>query len=188
MPPVDSARRILGAVLAGGRSSRFGSDKALALLDGKPLIDHATAAITPYVQEVVICGRERPGFAGIVDRPTPGQGPLGGINAALHHAQDHGFDAVLTIGCDMPCFPQAAASALLGQRAAVLEGHHLIGLWLADLAPLLDRHLADTPDRSLFAWIRKADVPAVHLPDLKLPNINRAEDLAAHLRDRDFSA
>lgn len=187
MPPIDPARRILGAVLAGGRSSRFGSDKALALLDGKPLIDHAIAAITPHVQEVVICGRERPGFACIVDRPAAGQGPLGGINAVLHHARDHGFHAVLTIGCDMPCFPPAAASALLIQRAAVLDGHHLIGLWPVDLAPLLDRHLTDTPDRSLRSWIGKADVAAVHLPDLHIPNINRAEDLAAFLHDRDFS-
>ena len=37
--------RLLGVVLAGGQSRRFGRDKALALLDGRPLIDHALAAL-----------------------------------------------------------------------------------------------------------------------------------------------
>ncbi len=184
MTPTAPHRRILGAVLAGGRSTRFGSDKALAMLDGRPLIDHATAAIARHADHVIICGGDRSGFPGIPDRPAPGQGPLGGLNSALHHAMEHGYDAVLTTGCDMPDFPDAAAQALFAAGTAVLKGHHLIGLWPASLAPLLDWHLAETPDRSLFAWIARAGAGTVTVPDLHLPNINSAEDLTALARDR----
>jgi molybdopterin-guanine dinucleotide biosynthesis protein A len=72
---------ILGAVLAGGRSSRFGSDKAMAMLDGRPLIDHAIAA-GPHCAAVVVCGRDHPGHVCLADRPAPDMGPLGAINAA----------------------------------------------------------------------------------------------------------
>src|SRR3546814_7027451 len=61
--------RLLGAVLAGGRSSRFGSDKALAMLDGRTLLDHAAAALGAHVETVVICGRHVPGMTGLADRP-----------------------------------------------------------------------------------------------------------------------
>ncbi len=179
-----SSLRILGAVLAGGRSSRFGSDKALALLDGRPLIHHAINALARHTDHVIICGGDRPGFPSIPDRPAPDQGPLGGLNAALHHAAAQGYDAVLTTGCDMPKFPDDAARALLAAGTAVLKGHHLIGLWPASLAPLLDQHLAQTPDRSLFGWIAKAGAQTVTVPGLDLPNINRAEDLAALSRRR----
>src|SRR3546814_13961187 len=76
--------RLLGAVLAGGRSSRFGSDKALAMLDGRTLLDHAAAALGAHVETVVICGRHVPGMTGLADRPAADMGPLGGLNAALH--------------------------------------------------------------------------------------------------------
>ncbi len=50
--------RLLGAVLAGGQSRRFGSDKALALLDGRPLIAHVIAALAAQTEAVIVCGKE----------------------------------------------------------------------------------------------------------------------------------
>src|ERR1700761_6137627 len=98
--------RILGAILAGGRSSRFGSDKALTVIDGRSMLDRIIDALAPQVDGIVVCGRpssER--YDGIADRPAADLGPLGGINAALHYAMTHGFGAVLTVPCDTPLLP-----------------------------------------------------------------------------------
>lgn len=165
---------ILGAVLAGGRSSRFGSDKALArMADGRKLIDHATAALAPHVASVVICGRD----GGLPDRPAPDLGPLGGLNAALHHAQDHGFIGVLTTGCDMPLYPAALPDALIGKGAAILKDQQLLGWWPALLAPELDAHLAEDNNRSIRGWLDRIGARMVDIPGLTFPNINRPEDL-----------
>lgn len=167
--------RILGAVLAGGRSSRFGSDKALAVMpDGRTLLDHAVAGLTPHVAQVVICGRD----GGLPDRPAPDMGPLGGLNAALHHAQDHGFKGVLTTGCDMPVYPAALPAALIGPGAAILKGQPLLGWWPASLAGALNAHLAEANNRSLYGWLDRIGARVVNMPGLALPNINRPEDLA----------
>ena len=53
---------LLGAVLAGGRSRRFGSDKAMALHHGKPLLAHAAEALAQHTQAVILCGRTMAGF------------------------------------------------------------------------------------------------------------------------------
>ncbi|MEC3912253.1 molybdenum cofactor guanylyltransferase [Sphingobium sp. CR2-8] len=168
-------RRILGAILAGGRSSRFGSDKAMArMADGRTLIDHAMAGLSPHVAAIVICGRE----GGLPDRPAPDMGPLGGLNAALHHALAHGFTGVLTSGCDMPVYPAALPAALIGMGAAILKGQQLLGWWPATLAPALDTHLAADNNRSIHGWLDHIGARVVDMPDLILPNINRPEDLA----------
>ena len=49
---------ILGAVLAGGLSTRFGSDKALAELDGHTLIARAVDALSGWCEYVVVVGRD----------------------------------------------------------------------------------------------------------------------------------
>ena len=170
--------QILGAVLAGGRSTRFGSDKARAMLDGATLLDHAIAALAPLCAQVVVCGRHDARHAALPDRPAPGMGPLGGLNAALYKAYEDGFAGVLVTGCDMPRFPAALAHALIGPQAAVLDGQHLAAWWPATLAPLLDQHLAQTERHSLRGWMERAGARVVSLPDLDLPNINRPEDLA----------
>lgn len=172
--------RLLGAVLAGGRSSRFGSDKALARLpDGRSLLDHAIASLAPHVDAIVLCGRAGDAIPGLDDRPAAGMGPLGGINAALHHALGHGFDALLTTGCDMPVYPAALPAALIGDGPAILKGQQLLGYWPAALAPLLDAHLAAKNNRSIIGWLDQVQARVVALPGLFLPNINRPEDLAA---------
>lgn len=170
---------ILGAVLAGGHSSRFGSDKALALLDGKRLLDHAVAGLAPHVAEVVICGRPDTEGAGLADRPHSDMGPLGGLNAALHHALSHGFVGVLTTGCDMPYYPADLPAALIGDGAAILQGQQLLGWWPTSLAFELDAHLGEENNRSIAGWLDRIHVRVVEMPGLVLPNINRPEDLAS---------
>ena len=169
-------RKILGAVLAGGRSRRFGSDKAAALLDGRPLLDHVVAALAVQVDAVVVCGRRHASQPSLPDRPGPDLGPLGGLNAALHHAAAHGFDLVLTAGCDMPRFRPDVAASLVGREPAVLLGQQVVGLWPAALAPRLDEYLASAADRSIRAWMRHVGAHEVPFADI-IANVNCRADL-----------
>ena len=52
--------RILGAIIAGGTSSRFGSDKAAAVLHGRALLDHVVASMKCHVDTLVVVGRAWP--------------------------------------------------------------------------------------------------------------------------------
>lgn len=172
--------RLLGAVLAGGRSSRFGSDKAAALMpDGRTLMEHAVAALAPHVEAVVVCGRAVEGLTGLADRPAPDLGPLGGLNAALHYARSEGYDAVLTTGCDMPLYPAALAEAFAGTGAAVLKGQPLAGFWPVSMGDDLDAHLAEENNRSIRGWLERMGGRTVDRADIILPNVNRPEDLEA---------
>lgn len=167
--------RLLGAVLAGGQSRRFGSDKALALLGGKPLIAHVIEALSGQTDAVIVCGRE--GIGGVADRPEPGLGPLGGINAALHHAAAHGFDAVLTAPCDTPVLPPDLARRLAATGPTVfLESMPVIGLWPAALAAALDAHLAGPGDRSVRGWARHVGALPYRQAETLL-NVNSLGDL-----------
>lgn len=176
-------RRILGAILAGGRSTRFGSDKALALLGGRPLIEHAAATLAPYAEKVVVCGRDDPRWTCLADQPAPDMGPLGGLAAALLHARDAGFGGVLSTGCDMPSLPRELIEMLIGDEPAVVEGQQLIGYWPAELAGRLLDHLGRCERRSIREWMAVIEPRMVAPPD-PLPNINRPEDLAAWTAQR----
>lgn len=167
--------RLLGAVLAGGQSRRFGSDKALAMLGGKPLIEHAIEALSAQTESVIVCGREWTDW--VADRPEPGLGPLGGINAALHCAAERGFDAVLTVPCDTPFLPPDIGAVLAAAGpAAFLENMPVIGIWPAALAPALDAHLARSANRSVRRWALLIDA-APCLLDKSFPNVNSSADL-----------
>ncbi|MDB5712268.1 MAG: molybdenum cofactor guanylyltransferase [Sphingomonas bacterium] len=176
--------RLLGAVLAGGQSRRFGSDKALAELDDRPLIAHAAAALQSHVDTVAICGRAFEDYLALPDRPAPGLGPLGGVAAALRHAADHGFDLVLSIGCDVPALPAELVGALLAAGAPVaVRALPICGLWRAGDADLLDRHLASSEDRSMRTWLAACG-GQWFAGDTALANINTPDDLAALIARR----
>ena len=172
------ARRLLGAILAGGRSTRFGSDKALALLDGRQLIEHAAATLAPHVAQVVVCGRADPRWISLPDQPAPDMGPLGGLAAALAYARDQGFVGVLSTGCDMPSLPATLIHALIGDTPAVVDGQQLIGYWPAALADRLLDHLARCERRSIREWMAVVEPRLVAPIGGPLPNINRPDDLA----------
>ena len=165
---------ILAAVLAGGRSTRFGTDKALALHDGLPLIDHVIAALLPQASALVITGRAHPGHTAIADFPAPGLGPLGGLCAALTHARRHGFDAVLCVPCDTLDLPPDLALRL-APGPAVARDQRTIGLWPASLADTLTAHL-NGADRSIRHWIAATNAREVDCGAFR--NINHPADLA----------
>jgi molybdopterin-guanine dinucleotide biosynthesis protein A len=168
--------KILGAVLAGGASRRFGSDKALAMLAGRPLIDHAIAALAEQCAAVVVCGRAHPGAESVPDRPEPGQGPLGGLSGALCHAEAQGFDAVLSAACDNAGLPGDLLERLHPGPAHAAD-QPVIGLWPASLSSVLDAWLAGQDDRSMRGFIAHVGARAVQF-DAKPANINTLDDLA----------
>lgn len=171
---------LLGAIIAGGRSRRFGSDKALAEIGGRPMLDHVVGVLRRQTDALVICGREWRGLPMLDDRPGGTIGPLAGLNAALHHAALKGFDAILSVPVDVMPLPERLAAMLAGTGAAVFRTQHLIGRWPATLAPLLDAYLAEG-GRTLNGWIERAGARRVDEPP-GLANINFREDLD-RLRD-----
>lgn len=93
-----------GYVLAGGKSSRMGQDKALLELAGKPLVLRAVEKLRQVCGEVSILGKreELEVYAPLVRDLHEGCGPLGGIEAALAHSTKAWN---LFMAVDMPFLP-----------------------------------------------------------------------------------
>lgn len=174
-PSTEHIPLLLGAILAGGQARRFGSDKAQALYEGARLIDRVAAALAAQCNAVVVCGREEPGFACIADWPEAGLGPLGGLAAALRHAEAGGLTHVLSAGVDVPDLPFDLAVTLAGEGAAIVESQPVVGLWPVSDLPALAAFL-EGGGRSLYRFAdaiiaRQIDLPAA------LMNVNYPEDL-----------
>src|SRR3546814_14028344 len=82
--------KVLGAILAGGASRRFGSDKAEALIDGEPMLFHVAHRLAAQTDGLVICGRSWGSLRTVADRPRPGMGPLGGLAGAIRQDRKSG--------------------------------------------------------------------------------------------------
>ncbi|MCC7146103.1 MAG: molybdenum cofactor guanylyltransferase [Phycisphaeraceae bacterium] len=99
-------RQIPAYILAGGRSSRFGSDKARALFHGQPLIVRQATQLEAIVERVVVVARntgqyEDLGLLTIGDL-QPDQGPVGGLWTALRHrSQERGEGWMVLTCCDL---------------------------------------------------------------------------------------
>lgn len=167
--------RLLGAILAGGQARRFGGDKAQALYQGTRLIDRVAGALAAQCESVVVCGREEPGFACLPDWPEPGLGPLGGLAAAMRHAQEAGFSDVLSAGVDVPDLPHDLAATLAGESAAIVESQPVVGRWPVSVGPMLEDFLAQG-GRSLYRFADHVGARRVELA-APLMNVNRPEDL-----------
>lgn len=179
--------RIVGVVLAGGKSSRFGSDKALAELDGQTLIARAVDALSGWCEYVVVAGRATAPAPTLPDWPAPDMGPLGGLAAALHLAHDIGYDAVLSLGVDTAGLPDDLPERL-GARtspiaAAYVASQPVIGLWPASAMSAIEAILTGTGRHSLRALVELSGARTVTLPTSPA-NINTPADLDALQGDR----
>ncbi len=168
---------ILGAVLAGGRSTRFGTDKALAELGGRTLLARAVDALAGQCEAVVVAGRQEAPAPTLPDWPRPDMGPLGGIAAALHHARDAGYDEVLT--CSVDCVDLHDDLAMqLRPAPAYCESQPVIGLWPASASAALDALLASDGRHSMRAFAEAIGARPVRFERIPA-NINTPADLSA---------
>ena len=168
---------ILGVVLAGGQSSRFGSDKALAELGGCTLLERAFAALADHCEDVVVAGREDGPGRCIADWPRAGMGPLGGIAAGLHLATDEGYDTVLTCGVDSVELPENLLE-MLSPAPAYLADQPVVGHWPAAALGDVERILEGTGRHSMLAFAQAINARAVKTAAASA-NINTPADLTA---------
>lgn len=110
--PAQPESNATGFVLAGGRSSRMGRDKALLDFAGRPLIVHMLSILRDAGLPASIAGAsaDLAAFAPIVPDIEPGLGPLGGICSALAAASAR---YAVFISVDMPFLPPALLGYLL---------------------------------------------------------------------------
>jgi len=110
-----------GVVLAGGRSSRMGRDKALMEIDGRSLLDRALDKLDAHCSELLVIGEpEKYGHVGpfVIADEWPGKGPLGGIATAMRYASN---DRLLVIACDMPALNERLFELLKAQLGTATD-------------------------------------------------------------------
>jgi molybdopterin-guanine dinucleotide biosynthesis protein A len=99
-----------GYVLAGGRSSRMGRDKALLPFRGGALAESIARSVELAAGSVVIVGRDGLAAYSAIPDLYPGEGPLGGILTTLRHTR---APWNLIVACDMPELTPAFLAELL---------------------------------------------------------------------------
>ncbi|UAA37954.1 molybdenum cofactor guanylyltransferase [Paraneptunicella aestuarii] len=162
-----------GLVLAGGRSSRMGMNKAMLLIDGITLLQRSKALLSQVgVQQVLISGDS--GLNGIPD-VYPDSGPLGGIHAALLHVQHD----LLVVPVDMPLLTCELLVSLIPDDPKVLVSyfrHHPLPLFIRyhdDVVAYLESVLSSDENkkiRGLFQAVPRLELPC---PDESLMmNVN----------------
>lgn len=195
-PPILSAEQTaLGLVLAGGRSVRFGGEKAGAAFRGKPLLQWAAerlAAACPAVAVNARPGTEAERLAGdlpvLHDRPGDPDGPLAGVRAGLEWAAGQGAGFLAVSPCDAPLLPDdifprliAAARAHGAALAETPDGlQPQVAVWPVSALPLLETALAGGAHPPTWRMLQAAGAEPVRFDDpAAFANVNTREDLAA---------
>jgi len=185
-----------GVVLAGGRSTRMGVEKALTPLAGRPLVAHVAARFAPQVDALILnANGDAARFAflrcAIVADATPnvGCGPLAGVAAALRYAQAQGFDWLAATPCDAPFLPLdlvarlAAAADEKGAPIAVAAGagglEPMFALWSTALAPEVEAALAAGDGGPRRLMTRFGAAQALFADAEAFANLNTPEEFAA---------
>ena len=100
---MDKIKDTAGVILAGGRSTRFGSNKALAIVNGKPLIQNVADLMSSLFAECLLVTNTPEEYEFLSLPMTSdrykGSGPLAGIHAALQEVSE---PRVFVVACDMP--------------------------------------------------------------------------------------
>lgn len=151
---------VIGIVLAGGQSRRYGSPKAFAQYRGKCFYEYAIAALTPHCTEIVIVARPQDidrfpnGLHVVTDlQEYAGKGPLAGILTGMHTIQS---DWYAVLPCDVPFADDSIIRELQNYRtghrsvAIKVDGkpHPLLSIWNEGTEPMIRASL-ETENRSV---------------------------------------
>ena len=188
--------KILGVVLAGGKSQRFGEDKSQVKLHGKILIDYILSEIIDQFEEILIVTNNEIKFKfskkiSITKDLIEGVGPLGGILTAMKWItkNNKNYKWISTFPSDTPFFTKNELQIFYKkidiQKSKLFfiknkkMRHNIFGLWSMDLMEKLDNDLKKG-ERKVEVWADTAGVEIINIEyEKKDPffNINTKEDL-----------
>ena len=187
---------ILGVILAGGKSQRFGEDKCQVKLGDKLLIDYILSEIIDEFEEVLLISNNKIKYnhsnkISLVDDFKKGLGPLGGILTAMKWIKENkrNYKWISTFPSDTPFFKKQILDNFLNEIESY-EGklffinsndtrHNIFGLWSIDLLERLENDL-NNGERKVEMWANKVGVKSINMNfENKDPffNINTKEDL-----------
>jgi len=132
---------LTAAILAGGRSTRFGGrDKSTLVVDGRTIFDRQVSELSQIADEILLVGGTsgpppRPGVTPIADL-MPGCGPLGGLHAALTAARG---EPVIVVACDMPYVSARFLAYLAGLAGQTGPGEQREPYEFAAIVPQTER-------------------------------------------------
>ena len=187
---------ILGVVLAGGKSQRFGQDKSQVKLQDKLLIDYILSETIDEFNETLIVANEKINFMSsnkisIIKDFKSGLGPLGGVLTAMKWIKenDKKYKWISTFPSDTPFFTKQELkffyeninihkSKLFFIKSKETR-HNIFGLWSLDLMSQLEKDLL-RGERKVEVWANSIGVSTVNINYKKLDpffNINTKQDL-----------
>ncbi len=188
--------KILGVVLAGGKSQRFGQDKSQVKLQGKILIDYILSEIVDEFNETLIVTNNPISFMSsdkifLTKDFKNGLGPLGGVFTAMKWVKenDKKYNWISTFPTDTPFFTKKELknfyenikiddSKLFFIKSKKTR-HNIFGLWSMDLMDQLESDLLKG-ERKVELWANSVGVSTINIEYKKIDpffNINTKEDL-----------
>lgn len=188
---------ILGIILAGGKSSRFGEDKSIAKLGDKTLLDHTINKIENEFTEILLISNNKEfNFKNnkihVVEDCMEGQlGPLVGILTAMKWVikNKKNYKWIASFPCDTPFFDIKLISELkikvkeTSKKLIFLNSnkkrHNIFGLWSMDLIEILEKDIKNS-FRKVELWADKIGYENININEEKFDrflNINTKKDL-----------
>jgi molybdopterin-guanine dinucleotide biosynthesis protein A len=187
---------ILGTVLAGGKSQRFGEDKSQVKLDGKLLIDFILSEIVDEFKEILIVTNNQIAFQKSKKISTikdfkKGQGPLGGVLSAMKWAKEKNsnYKWISTFPVDTPFFKKKILKKFLSEinieesKLFFIKSnktrHNIFGMWSIDLMKKLEEDL-NKGHKKVETWANSIGVKIINMEFMyedPFFNINTKDDL-----------
>ena len=188
--------KILGVVLAGGKSQRFGKDKSQVKLNGKILIDYILSEIIDEFKETLIVTNQSISFMSskkitVIEDFKKGLGPLGGVLSAMKWIKDNNkeYSWISTFPADTPFFTKKELKSFYNDikiennKLFFIKDkntrHNIFGLWSLDLMDQLETDLYNG-ERKVEIWANSIGVSTVNIEYKNINpffNINTIDDL-----------
>jgi molybdopterin-guanine dinucleotide biosynthesis protein A len=187
---------ILGTVLAGGKSQRFGEDKSQVKLGNKLLIDYVLSEIIDQFKEILIVSNNSINFQSSekitkIEDYKKGLGPLCGVLSAMKWIKTNKRDYqwIATFPVDTPFFKRQILKDFI-QNINFNESdlffiksnntrHNIFGLWSINLLDKLEKDL-NNGERKVELWANNTGVKIINMEfsnNDPFFNINTKEDL-----------
>jgi len=192
-----SENNILGVVLAGGKSKRFGDDKTTAKLGEKTLLDHTVEKIEKNFDEILVISNTEttvPNKKNVFftkDLIEGHLGPLVGVLSAMEWVKKNkkNYNWIATFPCDTPFFdenlidkikncPTNSSKKLFFLKSGTRR-HNIFGLWSLELKKILLEDI-NKGQRKVEEWANKIGSEIIEINDeneYNFLNINTKQDL-----------